>query len=553
MTEVYTTDGLRRRFNVRMPVRDGVEISADITFPAKLPAPAVFALTPYGKNTPNAAAITAAYAQAGYVFALADVRGRGDSGGDSFVPYRHDGEDGADAIGWLAAQEWCTGDVVTWGGSYLGRNQWLMALQKPPALKAMIVMVCPSDAFVEWPTGTQTMMMIHWHSLTDGRAPQARATIDWDKVLRHLPLIDMDEAAGFHSQSWREGLSHQTFDDHWAEIAYQQRFDEVDLPVLHISGWYDDEAVGTPRNFLGMRAHAPSDRARRAQRMLMGPWGHAVNAGQKLGDVDFGETAVIDQRALEFRWLDHVVNGGDPGDFTDEKPVRIFVMGANEWRDEPTWPPPYVEETPYFLDGNGTLTGQAAAGESEPTAWRHDPFDPVPFLTPPSAAQLGGPDDYREVEQRDDVLVFTTPVLTEDVEVIGAVRLHAFVATSARDTDVIARLVDVHPADADGNSFAQRLCDGICRLRYRDGMDKALDVEPGEVYEVEVDMWDTAHRFLAGHAIRLEVMSSAFPKYDRNLGTGGDMVTETEGVVADNRIWHDAARPSRLLLRVSRR
>ncbi|HVB26938.1 MAG TPA: CocE/NonD family hydrolase [Mycobacteriales bacterium] len=547
MTDIFTTDGLRRRFNVGVPMRDGVALSADVTLPTTLPAPAVFALTPYGKDTPNAAAITAAYAQAGYVFALTDARGRGDSSGGPFVPYRHDGKDGADAIAWLAAQEWCTGDVVTWGGSYLGRNQWLMALEQPPALKAMVVQVCPSDAFVEWPTGTQTLMLIQWHSVTNGRVPQVRAAVDWDRALRHLPIVDIGEAAGFHSQSWRDDLAHPTFDDYWAEIAYQRRFAEIDLPVLHISGWYDDEAVGTPRNFLGMQSSARSDRARRAQRMLMGPWGHAVNTGQKLGDVDFGETAVIDQRALEFAWLDHVLRGVDAGDFTADKPVRIFVMGANEWRDEPSWPPPYVEEAAYFLRDAGQLTTAAPTEAQPPTVWRHDPFDPVPFLMPLSAAQLGGPDDYREVEQRDDVLVFTTPELTDDVEVIGPVQLRCFVATSALDTDVVARLIDLHP-----DGFAQRLCDGIVRLRYRDGMDKALDVEPDQVYEVDIDMWDTAHRFLAGHAIRLEVMSSAFPKYDRNLGTGGDMITETEGVVADNRIWHDAERPSRLLLRTSR-
>jgi putative CocE/NonD family hydrolase len=228
-------------------------------------------------------------------------------------------------------------------------------------------------------------------------------------------------------------------------------------------------------------------------------------------------------------------------------------MGVNEWRDEPSWPPPYVSSAAYYLHGQGAgeagrLSVEPPADGESPDTWRHDPFDPVPFLMPPSAAQLGGPDDYREVESRDDVLVFSTPPLSEDVEVIGPVRLRAFVATSAHDTDLIGRLIDVHP-----DGLAQRLCDGLVRLRYREGMHEALKVEPGEVYEVEVDMWDTAHRFLAGHAIRLEVMSSAFPKYDRNLGTGGDMVTETDGVVATNSLFHNAERPSRLLLHIAQR
>jgi hypothetical protein len=285
--------------------------------------------------------------------------------------------------------------------------------------------------------------------------------------------------------------------------------------------------------------------------MLMGPWGHAVNAGQQLGDIDFGPDAVIDIRGYEQRWLDHHVKGTDNGADRDA-PVRIFVMGGSGWRDEPSWPPPYVEETAYYLHSRGHANSVSGDGEldTEPPrpdqpvdSWTHDPFDPVPFLMPASAAQLGGPDDYREVEKRADVLVYSTPPLADDVEVIGPVRLRAFVATSAFDTDVIARLIDVHP-----DGYAQRLCDGIVRLRYRQGMTQAVAVQPDTTYEVDVDMWDTAHRFAAGHRIRLEVMSSAFPKYDRNLGTAGDMITETDGVVADNRIWHDAAHPSRLLV-----
>ena len=548
MSDVLTTDGLRRLFNVRVRMRDGVELSVDITFPETLPAPGVLVLTPYGKSSERAANVAATYAAGGYVFVAADVRGRGDSDGGPFVPYRHDGADGADLIAWMAAQDWCSGDVATWGGSYSGRVQWLIALEQPPALKAMVVLVCPSDPHVEWPTGTQTLMMIHWHAATDGRAGQVRPHVDWEAVLRHLPLVDLDEAAGFRSESWRAALAHPTVDDYWAAISYQQRMQEIDLPVMHISGWYDDEAVGTPRNFNAMRMAAPSDRARHAQRMVMGPWGHAVNTTQELSGIDFGPDALIDLRGQELAFLDAHLSGSSD----DTAPARIFVMGVNEWRDEQTWPPAYVDEVGYHLHGQGSgetgrLAVETPAAELPPDIWRHDPFDAVPFIMPPSAAQLGGPDDYREVETRPDVLVFSTPTLTEDVEVIGPVRLCAFVSTSAGDTDLVARLVDVHPDGA-----AQRLCDGIVRLRYRDGMQEAVKVTPGEVYEVEVDMWDTAHRFLAGHAIRLEVMSSAFPKYDRNLGTGGDMVTETDGVVATNTLFHDAGRPSRLLLWVSR-
>ncbi|HMC69898.1 MAG TPA: CocE/NonD family hydrolase, partial [Mycobacteriales bacterium] len=199
------------------------------------------------------------------------------------------------------------------------------------------------------------------------------------------------------------------------------------------------------------------------------------------------------------------------------------------------------------MHGDGRLQSQPPAADEPADTWTHDPDLPVPFITNESSAQVGGPDDYRGVETRGDVLVYTTEPLEEDVEIIGPVRLVAYVSTDARDTDITAKLVDVHPG-----GFAQRLCDGMVRLRYRDGFDQQRPVTPGEVYEVEVVMWDTCIRLSAGHRIRLEVASSAFPKYDVNLGTGGDLVTETAGVVAQNTIWHTNTRPSRLILTTSR-
>jgi len=232
--------------------------------------------------------------------------------------------------------------------------------------------------------------------------------------------------------------------------------------------------------------------------------------------------------------------------------VRIFVMGANEWRDEQAWPPASAPSTVFHLSsgglansrfGDGRLVSTAATAEEPPDEWVHDPARPVPFITDQSSAQIGGPDDYHGVESRGDVLVFTSDPLPEPLEIIGPVRVVAHVATSAADTDITAKLLDVHPG-----GFAQRLCDGIARLRYRDGFDAERPVTSGEVYEVEIRMWDTCVRLPAGHRLRVEIASSAFPKFDVNLGTGGDMITETEGVIATNRLWHTPSRPSRLIL-----
>ena len=535
---------MNRRFNVRIPLREGLTLSADLALPGSLPAPAVVVRTPYGKSGERQSKRLEIFADGGYAAVMVDVRGRGDSDG-IFEPYRNDGRDGAEVIAWAAAQEWCTGDVATYGGSYGGRVQWLAALEHPPALRAMVCLVTPSDPFVEIPTGLPSLMHVNWHRLTDGRVPQFTDDVDWMAVYGHRPLVTMDEAAGFVSPNWRAELAHRTLDEFWEPVRYQHRIGEIDVPVMHISGWYDDEEIGTPANFAAMIAAG-----RAGQRLLMGPWGHAVNSTRTLGEVDFGPQAVIDLDAEILAFLDEHVKGKAPQ--TQPAPVRIFVMGANEWRDAETWPPAGATSSVYYLSGgghansrfgDGRLVLSPVAGEQPPDEWTHDPARPVPFITNASSAQIGGPDDYLGVEGRGDVLVFTSEPLPEPLEIIGAVKVIAHVSTSAADTDVTAKLVDMHPDD-----FAQRLCDGVARLRYRNGFDREELVTPGDVYEVQITMWDTCVRLPAGHRLRVEIASSAFPKCDVNLGTGGDMISETEGVLATNRLWHTADRPSRLVL-----
>jgi hypothetical protein len=390
-------------------------------------------------------------------------------------------------------------------------------------------------------------MRINWHRLTDGRMPQYADAVDWMEVYRHRPLRDLDRAAGFHSERWRAEVAHDAADhDYWGPLRYQHRIAEIELPVLHVSGWYDDEEIGTPANFAAMTAAG-----RAGQRLLMGPWGHWVNMSRQLGDVDFGPNAVIDLDATLTGFLDEHVRAQPP--VRTRRPVQLFVMGAGEWREYERWPPPGTVELALHLDsdghansrfGDGRLRFDGPRGADAPgDEWLHDPDRPVPFITAASSAQIGGPDDYAGVQSRADVLVYTSEALTEPLEVIGPVSLVAHVATDAADTDICAKLVDVHP-----NGFAQRLCDGVVRLSRRDGPGRPLHARPGECYEVEVTMWDTAQRFGAGHRIRLEVASSAHPKYAVNLGTEGDQTTQVDGVIARNRLFHDSTRPSRLLL-----
>jgi uncharacterized protein len=552
LTALIDFNKTRIDFDVRVPMRDGVTLSADIYRPAE-PGhyPVLLYRTPYNKNNADIPPITTRFTSLGFVVVFIDVRGRGDSDGE-FTPYRNDGIDGYDAVEWCAAQPWSSGNVGTIGNSYLGRIQWLTALLRPPHLKAMSVSVTPADPFVETPTGTPSPMHLCWCNLVSGRLRQNVDIVDWAKVYEHLPMLTMDVRAGRFNPFWREDMQHTQFDAYWDAISYQNRLDQIDVPVLHITGWYDDEQVGTPMNFVGMTAKGRTEHARANQKLLVGPWDHRVNSKSKLGEVDFGPTAIIDLQAYQARWFKRWLAEEDNG-ITGELPVRIFVMGVNQWRDEREWPLARTAWTPYYLHSGGNansrygdgLLSTAAPADELPDRYCYDPARPVPFLTEPTSFQIGGPDDYAAVEQRADVLVYTTPPLKADLEITGPIRVTLYAASSAVDTDFMAKVVDVWPS-----GFAQRLCDGMVRARFREGMSAPNLIEPGRIYEYTIDCWNTSVVLRKGHAIRLEIASSAFPKYDRNLNTGAPLGTTSEFLAANQVIYHDAAHPSHVLLPV---
>ncbi len=543
---------VRIDFNQRVKMRDGVELSADVYRPDTAGQfPVVLSRTPYNKNGDGTLRQGRDWAARGYVFVAMDVRGRGDSDG-GFVPYRSDGQDGYDAIEWCAAQPWSTGKVGTIGGSYNGRIQWLTAVLQPPHLAAMIAMVTPSDPFVEWPTGLPLPMDISWYHFTAGHVLQNMNAVDWSAVQRHLPMYTMDSAAGRPNPYWREEIDHAQLGDWWEPLRYQNKYDRVQVPVLHISGWYDDEQVGTPLNYIGMTTRGPAA-VRGGQHLLMGPWPHAINSTTKLGAVDFGPSGQIDLTAVQVRWFDHWLKGMDNG-VTREPPVRIFVMGTNAWTDESAWPIARTQLTRWYLhggghaqtlSGDGRLTDQPAVREP-PDHYIDDPSSPVPFITDPSFAQIGGPDDYRQVEQRNDVLVYTSDTMTSDLEVCGPVRADLYASSNATDTDFMVMLLDVWP---DGTS--QRLADGMVRARFREGMDRPSPITPDRIYRYGVDLWNTCQTFLVGHRIRVQVASTAFPKYDVNPNTGGPLGRNpTPGKTAFNAVYHDREHPSSILLPV---
>ncbi len=555
-----TTGGAKKTYDVklelgqRVPMRDGVVLSTDVYRPdAPGRFPVILRRTPYDNGTATMAKRGRFWARHGFVFVVQDVRGRGDSDGE-FRPLAHEALDGYDTQTWCATQPWSNGKVGMTGGSYDGWTQLYPAGLNNPGVAALMPFVAPPDPLKNIPLqdGAYALTMAVWVAYTSGRTLQDYTQQDLDKVMRTLPLTDIGPALGWGLETWREWLEHPALDDYWRPLLYQEKLLETRVPILHVTGWYDDDQVGTTGNFTNLSTRAKDPATRKLQRLLIGPWGHSINYGTKLGEIDFGPTSLVDIDTIQIRWFEHWLAGVDNG-VEKEAPVRIFVMGSNVWRDEQEWPLARTRFTRYYLHSDGranSLFGDGVLspeppGPEKPDTFAYDPENPVPFISDPGFQQVGGPDDYRAVERRDDVLVYTTPELQEDLEICGPLRVGLFAASSAKDTDWTAKVLDVRP-----NGYAQRLNDGIIRARFRKGLDRQVLLEPGQVEEYEIDCWSTCIHLAKGHRVRLEIASSAFPKFDRNLNTGGPIGKESKGIVAQQTVYHDAARPSYLLLPV---
>lgn len=545
---------VRVEHDLRVPMRDGVTLSADVYRPdAPGRFPVILERTPYDNSRVERTQTGRYLASHGYVYVTQDVRGRGDSEG-YFYPLIHEAQDGYDTQSWAGEQPWSDGRVGTTGGSYMGWTQVYPAGLNNPHLGAMVSIVTPPDPVRDFPLrfGTVSPTTISWLITVAGRTLQDISHLDLDSAYWTLPLQEADRALGWHLQPWRDWLDHPTLDDYWKEQAYQDRLLESKAPILHVSGWYDDVLIGTLENYANMTGGAKDPAARRNQHLVVGPWGHSVNRDRRWGPIDFGPDAIIDLDGIQRRWFDRWLKGIANG-IDSEPPVNLFVMGANEWRSEEEWPLARTQYVEYFLHsggkansrfGDGTLSREAP-GEEPPDRFRYDPADPAPFSTGFGYAQVGGPDDYQEVERRQDVLVYTGPTLAEEMEICGPISVTLYASSSAMDTDWTARIVDVHPG-----GYAQRLNDGIVRARFRNGLEREELLTPGRVEEYTIDAWATCVRLGLGHRLRLEISSSSWPQFDRNLNTGGSLWKEAEWVVADQTVYHDPARPSHVLIPV---
>jgi len=551
--------------DLKTPVRDGVRLSCDLYLPkANGPFPTILHRTPYESNAERWVRWALWWARRGYAVVCQDVRGCYQSGG-VFDAYRHEAEDGHDTLAWIAGQPWSNGRVGTWGRSYGGLVQWEMAPLGSPHLAAMAPHVIVDDYFADYHyVGGAFQLMLSLLAAVCWETNYATASLSGElffkrDVVRHLPLIELDELAiGRKVPYWREWLQNPTDGPFWRRFGPRGKYELIEVPILQQCGWYDAYPSATFRMWNGMVAAGKPH-----QRVVMGPWSHAPPEGSRLGEIDFGPAADVRMELVELRWFDHWLKGVDTG-MLDGPPIQLFVMGANEWRGEHEWPPARTRREPWYLHsggrasslhGDGSLSPEPPGAEP-PDRYDYDPECPVPSLggnnstgswaTRAEEPILPGPYDQRPVERRDDVLVYTSAPLERDVELTGPVELVLYAASSARDTDFTARLCDVYPG-----GYALPVTEGILRARYRNGFDRQEPLEPDEVVELRIKLYDTSRVFAKGHRLRLDVSSSNFPRFARNLNTGEDVATGTRMVVARQRVFHEGRYPSHVLLPVA--
>lgn len=531
--------GVTIEYDVPVPMRDGVVLTADVYRPAgEGPWPVIVARTPYGKTDHYELQFLEPLlaARRGFIAVVQDVRGRFASEGE-FVPLVHEATDGADTVEWAAALPGSTGSVGMWGLSYLGNVQWQAAGQQPAALKA----IAPERTFRDPHAGLGFRGGAHELGLVRSWAVAMgfdllgrRHAGDEDELMKQLLSLAaasdgipgptyLELPTGTDPVIARFDLPNLAAPESMASADVAAHQEHVTVPSLHVAGWYDLFIQATIDNYVAAAQRTPA-------KLVIGPWNH-IGQGSLQGDINFGltgngyfidyEKSILD---ITFDWLHSWLTAGKAPD--DELPVKIYVMGANEWRSEPEWPLSRAVDTHFFLGEKGDLTSQGEAPASALT-FTYDPENPVPTVGgagvmphPPA-----GSFDQRVVEERPDVLVFTSDVLTEDAEVTGRVTATLTAATDGPTTDWVVRLCDVHP---DGRSY--NVVDGITRV----------ESVPGEASTVEVDLWSTSMLFKKGHRIRVQVTSSCFPRWDRNLNTAdglrtGEMRVATQTVYVGGR------------------
>ena len=571
---------VRIEFDLAIEMRDGVVLYADVFRPATdEPCPVLLQRTPYDKSLAKAGSLDAIRgAKEGYAVVVQDVRGRYTSGGE-FYTFINESNDGYDTIEALAGQPWCTGRIGMYGGSYVGATQWLAALANPPHLSAIAPGITSDEYYEGWTYqggAFQLNFALSWalglalnnienlsRALGDLSNEQQLLIDSLDGFSESARFLPLEEVPAFVRDGlapyYRDWVEHFENDDYWRRWNIAAAHKTICIPAYHQGGWYDIFLGGTLRNFMGVRKQGLDDTTRNAQQLIIGPWMHDDGLAPKTGDVDFGlgaGGAAIDLHGKLLRWFDHWLKDAANG-VDQDPPIELFVMGANKWRTETEWPPARAKFTEYYFHSQGNAAtdltqgalNRESPGDEPGDSYEYDPADPVPTqgggLCCHNAQVPFGAFDQSALERRDDVLVYSTPPLEEDLEVTGPIKVILYAATNAVDTDFTAKLVDVSPCGR-----AVNLTDGIVRARYRNSTEKAELLTPNEIYCYHIDLWATSNVFLKGQRIRVEISSSNFPRFDRNPNTGRPAASSGDFQTATQTVLHDAAHPSHVRLPV---
>jgi len=559
-----------KKSKVETIMRDGTVLGADLYLPeGDGPFPTIVERTAHYKDRVFSNPLFTFLAENGYAVLAQNAADRWRIERDvrPFFTYGlTDADDGFDTIEWAAAQDWCDGKIGGYGFSYPAWCQWMLAAEKPPHLVAMfnggmtprttdwqMGGVYRIGRQLQWTLGPMAADTQRWFEEPHGPDSHdaywnQKNTIDRDKWLWYLPQKDLPlEMIGGIRERYVEWLDHM-HEDRWK---LDQNFGKIDIPVFHRTSWYD-RLSRTVEMFTGMQKLAPSEETRAAQRMIIGPWSHKGShlLPRQVAEVDFGPAA--EQNVFDWivPWFDYWLKGIQ-NETMDSAPVRLFVMGKNEWRNEQEWPLSRALQTEFYLHSDGSANTPSGDGsltvdvpQNEPSDnYSYDPRDPVMTLFHNESQDE--PHDQRVLDHRRDVLIYQTEPLDSPIEVTGVPQITLYASSSARDTDFTAKLIDVYP-----DGFSQDLCYGIVRARFREGFDTPKLLEAGVVYEYNIELMPTSNLFQKGHRIRVDISSSDFPNFDRNHNTGGDDYGETDLIVADQTVFHDRDYPSRITLPV---
>lgn len=542
--------GVKKLNNEMVEMRDGIHLATEVWLPQgtnKTSFPVIMARTPYGKERYSETHYR--FVQRGYAVVIQDIRGRNDSEG-VYQSMRNDRNDGDDTLNWLAEQEWCDGEIGMLGGSYGGFVQWAAASSGNPNLKAIVSIVTAGSPFVDMRRKGGTLISggvpLDFALSEKTFKPELMERDDWDKLMKIRPLEKIAEAGlGRPIEKFNESLKHEAYDDYWDEMNWHARKENIQVPALIISGWYDDNGAGTTEAIDVTRSYPKGKR-----KIILGPWLHKGNSTRDLGEIALGNAALrhdIDlQHVLWFeRFLKHVENG-----VNTEPSVEYYTVNENKWKFASQWPPESTQEEIFYLTsegdarsskGDGKLVMELPEAVAKDT-FNYDPEDPVPHIIDLSQNEICFPNNYQAVESREDVLCYTTAPFSAEYTITGQIKVGFYARSTAVDTDWVVRLTDVSP-----DGISTNLAEGMLCARFRDSFSEPKLLTPGEVYYYEIETSKISNQFARGHKLRLDITSSAenyiFPHSNTEKGANS-----TETIVAEQTILSGGRYPSKVVL-----